>query len=114
MTERVLRAALAPAHDSSQNHLLSALPTAEYERLAPHLELVALPGHYRLIAGVLFAFDTPLPEGEPAPAASLPTISLLSTFDGGATWTFPLRRLAMRSRCSADGMVAARCSASST
>jgi len=26
-----------------------------------------LPGHYRLIAGVLFAFDTPLPEGEPAP-----------------------------------------------
>lgn len=31
------------------------------------LELVALPGHYRLIAGVLFAFDTPLPEGEPAP-----------------------------------------------
>lgn len=31
------------------------------------LELVALPGHYRLIAGVLFAFDTPLPEGEPPP-----------------------------------------------
>jgi 4-carboxymuconolactone decarboxylase len=31
------------------------------------LELVALPGHYRLIAGVLFAFDTPLPEGEPTP-----------------------------------------------
>jgi 4-carboxymuconolactone decarboxylase len=31
------------------------------------LELVALPGHYRLIAGVLFAFDTPLPEDEPAP-----------------------------------------------
>jgi len=25
------------------------------------------PGQYRLIAGVLFAFDTPLPEGEPAP-----------------------------------------------
>jgi 4-carboxymuconolactone decarboxylase len=31
------------------------------------VELVVLPGHYRLIAGVLFAFDTPLPEGEPAP-----------------------------------------------
>jgi len=31
------------------------------------MELVVLPGHYRLIAGVLFAFDTPLPEGEPAP-----------------------------------------------
>jgi 4-carboxymuconolactone decarboxylase len=31
------------------------------------MELVVLPGHYRSIAGVLFAFDTPLPEGEPAP-----------------------------------------------
>ncbi|HUG36251.1 MAG TPA: carboxymuconolactone decarboxylase family protein [Candidatus Limnocylindrales bacterium] len=31
------------------------------------VELVVLPGHYRLIAGVLFAFDTPLPDGEPAP-----------------------------------------------
>ncbi len=31
------------------------------------MELVVLPGHYRLIAGVLFAFDTPLPPGEPAP-----------------------------------------------
>ena len=30
-------------------------------------ELVALAGHYRLIAGVLFAFDTPLPDGTPAP-----------------------------------------------
>jgi 4-carboxymuconolactone decarboxylase len=31
------------------------------------MELVVLPGHYRLIAGVLFAFDTALPEREPAP-----------------------------------------------
>jgi 4-carboxymuconolactone decarboxylase len=31
------------------------------------MELVVLPGYYRLIAGVLFAFDTPLPDGEPAP-----------------------------------------------
>ena len=31
------------------------------------MELVALAGQYRLIAGVLFAFDTPLPEGTPAP-----------------------------------------------
>jgi 4-carboxymuconolactone decarboxylase len=31
------------------------------------MELVVLPGHYRLIAAVLFAFDTPLPQGEPAP-----------------------------------------------
>ena len=27
----------------NQNHLLAALPTAEFERLAPHLELVAMP-----------------------------------------------------------------------
>lgn len=31
------------------------------------IELVALVGHYRLIAGVLFAFDVPLPEGTPSP-----------------------------------------------
>jgi 4-carboxymuconolactone decarboxylase len=31
------------------------------------MELVVLAGHYRLIAGVLFAFDTPLPAGEPSP-----------------------------------------------
>jgi CRP-like cAMP-binding protein len=30
-------------HSPNQNHLLAALPAAEYERLAPHLELVALP-----------------------------------------------------------------------
>jgi len=31
------------------------------------VELVVLAGQYRLIAGVLFAFDTPLPEGERPP-----------------------------------------------
>jgi len=31
------------------------------------MELVILAGHYRLIAGVLFAFDTPLPDGAIAP-----------------------------------------------
>ena len=31
------------------------------------LELVVLVGHYRLIAGVLFAFDTPLPDGATPP-----------------------------------------------
>jgi 4-carboxymuconolactone decarboxylase len=31
------------------------------------MELVVLAGSYRMIAGVLFAFDTPLPEGESAP-----------------------------------------------
>jgi 4-carboxymuconolactone decarboxylase len=31
------------------------------------MELVVLAGQYRMIAGVLFAFDTPLPDGTPAP-----------------------------------------------
>ena len=31
------------------------------------LELVILAGHYRLIAGLLFAFDTPLPDGAAPP-----------------------------------------------
>ncbi|MGZ5786661.1 MAG: Crp/Fnr family transcriptional regulator [Ramlibacter sp.] len=32
-----------PVHSTTQNHILAAFPTAEYERLAPHLELVAMP-----------------------------------------------------------------------
>jgi len=31
-----------PHHSPNQNHLLAALPTAEFERIAPHLELVAM------------------------------------------------------------------------
>jgi 4-carboxymuconolactone decarboxylase len=31
------------------------------------MELVILAGHYRLIAGLLFAFDTPLPDGAAPP-----------------------------------------------
>ena len=31
------------SHSPSQNHLLGALPAAEFERLSPHLELVSLP-----------------------------------------------------------------------
>ena len=30
-------------HSPNQNHLLAALPTAEFERIAPYLELVAMP-----------------------------------------------------------------------
>src|ERR1700676_5325630 len=33
----------APAPNPHQNHLLEALPTAEYERIAPHLELIPMP-----------------------------------------------------------------------
>jgi len=35
--------AMSSAHSSSQNHLLAALPTADFERLAAHLELVTMP-----------------------------------------------------------------------
>jgi 4-carboxymuconolactone decarboxylase len=31
------------------------------------MELVILPGQYRMIAGVLFAFDSPLQEGAAPP-----------------------------------------------
>ncbi|MGA9333453.1 MAG: Crp/Fnr family transcriptional regulator [Rudaea sp.] len=34
---------MSESHDPKQNHLLRALPVAEYERLALHLELVAMP-----------------------------------------------------------------------
>ena len=34
---------MSSPHNPSQNHLLAALPTAEFERLAAHLELVPMP-----------------------------------------------------------------------
>ena len=34
---------MSSSHGTSQNHLLAALPTAEFERLTAHLELVPLP-----------------------------------------------------------------------
>jgi 4-carboxymuconolactone decarboxylase len=50
-----------------------SIPQALFEQVRGEVgvngvaELVTLAGHYRLIAGVLFAFDTPLPDGTPAP-----------------------------------------------
>lgn len=38
-----LNAPATTPHSPRQNHLLAALPRAEFERLAPHLELVAMP-----------------------------------------------------------------------
>jgi CRP-like cAMP-binding protein len=35
--------AMSTPHSPNQNHLIAALPTAEFERLAPHLELVPMP-----------------------------------------------------------------------
>ena len=37
------RLAVSAPHNPSQNHLLAALPKAEFERLAPNLELVPMP-----------------------------------------------------------------------
>lgn len=34
---------MSSPHSPNQNHILAALPTAEFERLAPHLELVPMP-----------------------------------------------------------------------
>ena len=34
---------MASPHNPNQNHLLAALPTAEFERLSAHLELVPMP-----------------------------------------------------------------------
>jgi CRP-like cAMP-binding protein len=34
---------MSESHDPRQNHLLSALPDTEYERMLPHLELVKMP-----------------------------------------------------------------------
>jgi len=34
---------MSESHDARQNHLLHALPSAEFERLARHLELVSMP-----------------------------------------------------------------------
>lgn len=34
---------MSDSHSPRQNHLLAALPAAEYERLSPHLELVQMP-----------------------------------------------------------------------
>ncbi len=42
MEQTIFAAALPFRHSPNQNHLLAALPTAEFERLAPHLELIPM------------------------------------------------------------------------
>lgn len=39
----MLRISNQHLHNHNQNHLLAALPAAEFDRIAPHLELVAMP-----------------------------------------------------------------------
>jgi CRP-like cAMP-binding protein len=40
--QKPLRPAMPPPHSPNQNHLLAALPPAEFDRLAPNLELVPM------------------------------------------------------------------------
>jgi len=64
-------------HSPSQNHLLAALPTTEFELLMPHLELVALP-----LGDMLYEPDRALQH------AYFPTtaiVSLLHVMESGAS-----------------------------
>ena len=68
---------MPPAHSPNQNHLLAALPTAEFELLVPHLELVALP-----LGEMLYEPDRQLQH------AYFPTtaiVSLLHVMESGAS-----------------------------
>ena len=68
---------MASMHNPSQNYLLAALPAAEFERLAEHLELVALPLGERL-------YDP----GEQLRHACFPTTAIVSlhyVMESGAT-----------------------------
>lgn len=73
-TPRGLAPGLQAAYDAAQCvYELKALPAALQDALEQAygikgvVELVALCGFYRMIAGVVFAFDVPLPEGERDP-----------------------------------------------
>lgn len=68
---------MSAIHNPSQNHLLAALPTADFDLLAPHLELVALP-----IGEMLYEPDRALQH------AYFPTtaiVSLLHVMESGAS-----------------------------
>src|SRR5262249_43525198 len=66
---RYARAARVVQHLLASESIPQALQEEIQRELGPTglMELVLLPGHYRLIAGVLCAFDPPLPAGERAP-----------------------------------------------
>ena len=69
LAPRYARAALVVQHVLACESIPEGLQ-AEVQRelgITGLMELVVLTGQYRLIAGVLFAFDTPIPAGESAP-----------------------------------------------
>ena len=64
-------------HDPRQNYLLAALPEDEFERIAPHLEQLAMPR-----ADILYRFGEKL---EYAYFPTTATASLLCTMEDGAS-----------------------------
>jgi CRP-like cAMP-binding protein len=67
----------AAKHNPEQNHLLAALPREEFERMAPHLELVAMP-----LGEVLYESGGPLRHVY-FPTTSI--VSLLYVMQNGAS-----------------------------
>jgi 4-carboxymuconolactone decarboxylase len=69
LPERYARPARVVQHVLAYESIPADLQTAVQRELGLTglLELVILAGQYRTIAGVLFAFDVPLPEGERSP-----------------------------------------------
>jgi 4-carboxymuconolactone decarboxylase len=69
LPERYARPARVVQHALAYESIPADLQAAVQRELGLTglLELVALAGQYRTIAGVLFAFDVPLPEGERSP-----------------------------------------------
>jgi 4-carboxymuconolactone decarboxylase len=69
LTPRYARPARVVQHVLAYESIPAALQDEVLRELGMTglMELVALAGQYRLIAGVLFAFDTPLPDGERPP-----------------------------------------------
>jgi 4-carboxymuconolactone decarboxylase len=69
LAPRYARPARVVQHVLAYESIPAALQAEVQEELGVTglMELVVLAGQYRMIAGVLFAFDTPLPEGERAP-----------------------------------------------
>ena len=69
LPERYIRPVRVVQHVLAFESIPRALQEQVQKELGTNglMELVAIVGHYRLIAGVLSAFDTPLPEGSPAP-----------------------------------------------
>lgn len=73
---------MASIHSPRQNHILAALPNAEYQRLLPHLELISMPLERRVYEA-----------GRPVSYLYFPTTAIVSLFhimENGATAEFAI------------------------